>query len=131
MKARHTKRTRPTHESSSIITNVPSPRKEEHKQSNRPILVFIIISIFVIGFLVFGFNRWVTEHNYGVNVGGGSTVEHIARPLKKPLQCNEDKDCPAETKCSPGGLCTPILVHLPSAVMAQPGSGRADEKGTR
>ena len=111
----------------------PVHQRDEHviiKRNTRPILVFTLISLVVIVLLVYGFKQWIGEHNHGVNVGGGSRIERIVRPMKKPLQCTEDKDCPAETKCTPEGICAPVLIRLPVTV-AQPGSGRADEKNTK
>ena len=124
------------HARRAIVSTAAAPvtNTEEHvyiKKNTRPILVFTLLSIVVIVLLVFGFERWVKgEHNHGVNVGGGSRIERIVRPMKKPLQCYEDKDCPSETKCTPEGICAPVLVRLP-VTMAEPGSGRADEKNTK
>lgn len=131
MKASRHSRSRKVRFSSPLLP--PSHQTEEQvlvKKNTRPILVFTLISIVVIVLLVFGFKQWVGEHNNGVNVGGGSRIERIVRPMKKPLQCYEDKDCPSETKCTPDGICAPVLVRLP-VTAAQPGSGRADEKNAK
>ena len=98
-----------------------------HKNTKKILFLTVVMLVF-IALSVYGFNKFIPENMGSANVGGGSRMNLIVKPRRKPPQCTEDKDCPYETRCNKEeGICAPSLVSLP-VTSAEAGSGRADEK---
>jgi hypothetical protein len=101
--------------------------------NNKTMMITMGIALlFVLGVIV-----WVrggrTPEAMGSlsNIGGASRMDNIVNPLRKPLQCYGDLDCPDGTSCNKDGLCIPKLVNLPTSQDAQDmGLGREKEKTT-